>query len=197
MRGIGVPLLGGCIEWNVALSEIHAKASFIWRRKAYPASGITNRVLDENGETIGYVLFGDYDHTTLADVEQRINEARKKIVFGDAYILRSGRDSFHVIIPTVHDFGEAVYFTALTDSGHDLTLFQKEHELTLRITPKNGLPIRFTKTLPNFDSRLRISYSHMLYLCMRFQEIDEINLLATPSFHGGELEIKNYYYYNR
>lgn len=197
MRGIGIPLLGGCIEWNVVLSEIHAKASFIWRRQAYPATGITNRVLDSNGETLGFVLFGDYDHTTLADVECSINSARKKIAFGPAHILRSNRDSFHVIIPTVHSYADAVYFTALTESGHDLSLFAKERELTLRTSPKGGLMVKYLKTLPiEYGYVLpATSFPHSEFM----QAIHGVEPAKGTAFagKGGELELKHYYYYNR
>lgn len=197
MRGIAVPLFGGCIELNFALSEIHAKGSFIWRRKAYPATGITNRVEDRDGNLLGFALFGDYDHTTLVEVEARINAARKKLSFGDAYIFRSSRDSFHAIIPTIHPYEEAVYFAALTGSGHDLTLFAREQELTLRTSPKNGLPIKYLKFMRD-DRRYHfppVSFPHMEFLAAAYG----INSPAGARLvgEGGELEVKHYHYYNR
>lgn len=197
MRGLNVPVLGGCIEWNVGLTDFQAKASFLWRKRAYPATGITNRVEDKEGNRLGYALFGDYDATTLSDVEARISHARKKLAFGDAYVLRSSRESFHAIIPTIHSYADAVYFAALTESGHDLALFSKERELTLRTSPKNGLSIKYLKTLPNEYRYVfpKTSFPHSEFL-------KAVHGIEPPrgtvfSAQGGELEIKNYHYYNR
>ena len=136
----------GVAGFSGKLSD-HSMSVYLQWSRIFHAEGITNRVLDAQGNLLGYALFADLDGLDdIGQARMRLKGTQQFMGVDDAFIFRSGRRGFHVVVPGIYGKAHAIQFAALMESGHSLSQFESRGEMTLRISEKRGKPITFVET---------------------------------------------------
>jgi len=143
--GMELPFRLGHIFWHGLFAEREVSMKLAWANYA-PMKGITNRVLGDGCGLLGFVPFADLDGIdSFIEVEDRLDRADSFMDFGPIYIIRSGYRNFHLIGTKILGADDAVFFSYLVGGGHDLYIFKKQGEMTLRVSAKNGFTPTYVK----------------------------------------------------
>jgi hypothetical protein len=199
MRGIGIPLIGGAVEFDTQFSERHIYLKVMYRRDTKPAKALTNRVFDDWGRECGWVMFADLDtYHNVPAVLLKLEAMREALEFGTTYIIESSPHNYHLICPELCSLKKAAMFALLSDSDHSLDVLKKSHELALRVSPKEGVPVRAVGCdvgeKPELVSGPHLRFLHHIY------NVDAARLekhwRGVPRM-GTQGEFKYYHYYNK
>lgn len=159
-----LPFKLGHVFWQGLFAEREVSLKVAWANYA-PMRGITNRVYAVGQELLGFVPFADLDGIdTVIEVEERLQKADSFMDFGPIYIIRSGYRNFHLIGTKILSADDVVFFSYLVGGGHDLYIFKKQGEMTLRTSPKNGFTPRFLKKWVSSRTRGLHSKGHQTAL---------------------------------
>jgi len=140
------------------------------KERTFPVYGYSSRTLDNK-----HVLMFDYDNLSEVDIVREIKFLQENFLLSDAYLFKSSKNSYHILIPDKVTLKEAVTIlrNSSVDPSHiDVPLRFGAKLWTLRLSEKNGKRPEFLYKIKSPYNIRQKSRPHLVLIKKLYPEID-------------------------